>query len=50
MHAKLTLLLSYRLKYIAYFTATSADTWIQITGNDVPDQLNIDGVIMYACL
>ncbi len=51
MYAALTLLLllSHRLQYTAYFTATSTSTWIQIMGNGKPDKLYIDGINMYAC-
>lgn len=32
------------------FTATATNTWIQILGNDNPDQLYIDDITMVECL
>ena len=37
-------------QHIAYFESTSTSTWIQILGNDNPDQLYIDDITMSECL
>ena len=36
-------------KYAVYFTATSADTWIQIVGANTADKLFIDELILLPC-